>query len=187
MTKLRVIAAAAALAVSTAALATVTFNPSTGTGFVGKGDVQLALGWNNAALQSNAGAVTFTYETQATYDVTCEWDSFNSGHQKTTIHHAVHDGLSLASRAVFDAATRNNKRGDVTGFNLLGYSSVAPTGDVPAVGDANFCNAHDLGPAYNDHTDSHTGAVVTSAALVEGSESAGIFANYGDRSVQLPY
>ena len=48
MNKIRVLAAIAALAVSTAALATVTFDPATGIGFVGKGDVQLAFGWNNA-------------------------------------------------------------------------------------------------------------------------------------------
>lgn len=38
-------------------LATITFNPPPGdcTGFVGKGDVQTACGWNNAQLQANAG------------------------------------------------------------------------------------------------------------------------------------
>src|SRR5918996_4693526 len=38
----------------TAAFALVTFDPSTGTGFVGKGDVQTAFGWNNKQLQNNA-------------------------------------------------------------------------------------------------------------------------------------
>ncbi|WP_028050393.1 hypothetical protein [Cellulomonas sp. URHD0024] len=33
---------------------------SSGTGFVGKGDVQSALGWNNAKLQDNAEKLTFT-------------------------------------------------------------------------------------------------------------------------------
>lgn len=41
------------------ALAAVTFDASTGTGFVGKGDVQLAFGWNNKQLQANAAGVTF--------------------------------------------------------------------------------------------------------------------------------
>jgi hypothetical protein len=31
-----------------------------GTGFVGKGDVQTALGWNNQKLQSNATKLAFT-------------------------------------------------------------------------------------------------------------------------------
>ncbi len=55
-------AAAAAVVVIAAAPATasVSFDSSTGTGFVGKGDVQTALGWNNAALQKNASSLTFT-------------------------------------------------------------------------------------------------------------------------------
>jgi len=36
----------------------VSYFPETG-GFVGKGDVQTALGWNNAQLQTNASAVKF--------------------------------------------------------------------------------------------------------------------------------
>jgi hypothetical protein len=39
------------------ALAAVTFNPMTGEGFVGKGDVQLIYGWNNQQLQLNAELV----------------------------------------------------------------------------------------------------------------------------------
>jgi hypothetical protein len=34
----------------------VTFNETNGTGFVGKGDVQVAFGWNNKQLQTNATA-----------------------------------------------------------------------------------------------------------------------------------
>lgn len=33
------------------ATATVTFDPTTGKGFVGKGDLQTAFGWNNNQLQ----------------------------------------------------------------------------------------------------------------------------------------
>jgi Spy/CpxP family protein refolding chaperone len=43
--------AIALLSISIATFAAVTFNPSTGIGFVGKGDVQNAFGWNNADLQ----------------------------------------------------------------------------------------------------------------------------------------
>jgi hypothetical protein len=34
---------------------------------VGKGDVQLAFGWNNAQAQQNAQALSFTYNTAETY------------------------------------------------------------------------------------------------------------------------
>lgn len=43
-------AVTAAVCMVGSALATVTFDPGTGTGFVGKGDVQNAFGWNNAQL-----------------------------------------------------------------------------------------------------------------------------------------
>jgi hypothetical protein len=184
------IAALAALACGTA-FASVTYDPSTGAGFVGKGDVQTAFGWNNATLQKNAGSVTFTYATKATYDVTCEWNTYTNGnvnHEVKTIHHENTEGLTIASTAVFASSTRTNRNGDVTGFNLLGYAGVAPSGgDVPVVGDATFCNAHDMGPLENPQTDSHDGSYVTQVTLVEGSESAGLFVNYGDQSVPLPY
>lgn len=191
MKTIRILAAAAALAASTAALAEVSFNPSTGTGFVGKGDVQLAFGWNNATLQRNAGSVTFTYATTATYEVTCEWNTYTNGnknHEAKTIPHKEVDGLSIASRALAAKDLRTNKQGDVTGFNLIGYTSAAPTGGaVPTVGDATWCNAHGMGPLENPNTDSHDGAVVTAVTLQAGSESAGLFVNYGDVSVALPY
>jgi hypothetical protein len=49
-----------ALAIPVAASASVTVN-SNGTGFVGKGNVQTAFGWNNAALQANASGTTFSF------------------------------------------------------------------------------------------------------------------------------
>jgi hypothetical protein len=53
------IVAIAALAVPAAASASVTVDPVTGIGFVGKGEVQTAFGWNNDVLQKNAFNVTF--------------------------------------------------------------------------------------------------------------------------------
>ncbi len=53
--------------------ASVTFDPTTGAGFVGKGDVQTAFGWNNQALQANAADVTFSYNAVDTYSATCSW------------------------------------------------------------------------------------------------------------------
>ena len=48
-----------------AAHAAVTFDPATGTGFVGKGAVQSALGYNNAHLQKNASTLVFTSQRPA--------------------------------------------------------------------------------------------------------------------------
>jgi hypothetical protein len=43
-----------------AASASVTFDPLTGNGFVGKGDVQTAFGWSNATMQTNHTSITFS-------------------------------------------------------------------------------------------------------------------------------
>ena len=48
-----------------AANAAVTFDPVTGTGFVGKGDVQNVLGYNNSHLQKNASTLVFTSQRSA--------------------------------------------------------------------------------------------------------------------------
>lgn len=50
--------------------AAVTFDGSTGTGFVGKGDVQTAFGWNDAKLQARAAGVTFSTSAPATQTLT---------------------------------------------------------------------------------------------------------------------
>src|SRR5688572_20585347 len=59
------------------AFAAVTFDPATGAGFVGKGDVQLALGLNNAQVQ-NANP-QFKYNSSSTtvtsYSWTCDKDT----------------------------------------------------------------------------------------------------------------
>jgi hypothetical protein len=60
----------ATLMLAPAANAAVTFNDTTGTGFVGKGDVQVAFGWNNKQLQTNATGVSFSSTQGATQAVT---------------------------------------------------------------------------------------------------------------------
>jgi hypothetical protein len=113
--------------------ALVTFDSATGTGFVGKGDVQLAFGWNNATLQKNANDLTFTYDATVTYDVSCEWTTGPAGKEK--VHTVIHEKYGSISSAVEYEARRANQ---VNGFNLLGYdaSGLVVTGDaLPAVGD----------------------------------------------------
>ena len=64
--------AAATLMLAPAAMAAVTFNETKGTGFVGKGDVQVAFAWNNKQLQTNAAGVSFSFTQDATQAVTQE-------------------------------------------------------------------------------------------------------------------
>ena len=61
---------AATLLLAPAASAAVTFSETNGTGFVGKGDVQVAFSWNNKQLQANATGVSFSFTQDATQAVT---------------------------------------------------------------------------------------------------------------------
>ena len=155
----------AMLVAAGAVFAAVTFNSSTGTGFVGKGDVQLAFGWNNAKLQSNASGVSFTYNAKDTYDVTCEWDT-ETGHG--TVHHDItvprHTGVN--STIAYDARVRNQ----ITGFNLTGFGATVTDGTVPVVGGA--C------PGNSDI------AIITAVTLT--GSTGGLYVNYGGTSVLLP-
>lgn len=190
MNRIRLLVAAAALALSGVASAEVVLDTTTGIGTVGKGDVQEAFGWNNAQLQANASSVTFVFAMKATYEVRCEWNTYTNGNankEVKVIHHVNTDGLTLDSRAVLSSSTRTNRQGAVTQFELTGFSGVAASEGVPAVGDPLFCNAHDMGPLENPNTDSHDGSVVTAVTLIAGGEAAGLFANFGDRSVQIGY
>ena len=121
----------AALAISTAALAAVTFDPATGTGFVGKGDVQLAFGWNNAAAQANVNGVSFSYATETTYDVTCEWDTV-AGKSGKVIHHVVAQTKQVNSASDVQSSAR--KTGQWTGYNLNGFGTTTTSGNIPVLG-----------------------------------------------------
>lgn len=114
------------------ASAAVTFDPATGSGFVGKGDVQLALGLNNKQVQTTA--LTFTYSSVDTADVTCEWDTVTGGKFSKTIHHVVVNQKEAAvnSTVAYDARIKNQ----ITGYSLTGFSSVSSSGSIPEIGGA---------------------------------------------------
>jgi len=161
------LALVAMLVASTAAIAAVQFDPTTGTGFVGKGDVQLAFGWNNKQLQTNAKDVTFSYNATDTYDVTIEFDSGNPDKPKTITHHTVTQdkATNVSSSVAFDPRVKNQ----ITGFNLTGLGSTTTTGDqIPAVGDS-------CPNGFN--------CVVTDVQLV--SSTGALYANYGGTSVLI--
>src|SRR5688500_14313060 len=78
---------AACAAATMAAYAAVVLDLSTGLGFVGKGDVQLAFGWNNKQLQDavKADAISFTYAVSESHSVTCEWTTGPSANPTTHV------------------------------------------------------------------------------------------------------
>ncbi|MFN3514759.1 MAG: hypothetical protein ACK41C_17070 [Phenylobacterium sp.] len=109
------LAAVSAALISSAALAAVTFDPATGTGFVGKGDVQLVYGWNNKALQDNAGSVQF--RANATTVTEVSWICTNSNNEQTQERART---TTTEVQGVVTSVAR--ERNQITGFNLNGYS-----------------------------------------------------------------
>jgi hypothetical protein len=131
--------AAACVGASVVAYATVTFNPSTGVGFVGKGDLQTSWGWNNAKLQTCAAAVRFYYHTEqsATYSAVCEFTTGEGARGERThlVSHTIDRVNSVNSTVSYD--TRKNNQGVITGFNLAGLgaaATVVATGEIPVLG-----------------------------------------------------
>jgi hypothetical protein len=158
------LALAAVLLSATAAVAAVTFNPETGEGFVGKGDVQTAFGWNNKQLQTNASGVTFSYNATETFDAVCTWVTGEGTRGEKTHNVTKERSATVNSSIAYDPRVKNQ----ITGFNLTGLGTT--TGDpAPMVGDA--CSG---GP---------NGGNLTSVELV--SSSGGLYANYGDTSVLI--
>jgi hypothetical protein len=130
----------ACLAVTVAAYASVALDASTGVGFVGKGDVQLAFGWNNAALQKNASGITFTYTASTTegYSYTCEWFTGpDRNRQQHDVTHTKSRSATVNNTIVSDPRVKNQ----ITGFNLLGWGTVQESesgqdiSNPPAIGD----------------------------------------------------
>lgn len=156
------------LIAATSAFASVTFDPATGTGFVGKGDVQTCFGWNNAMLQANVGGLSFSYVTDATYDVVCEWTTGEGKKGQKTHRVTHHANVSVSNTVVFNARTHKQ----VDGFNLLGFSGTSGDGDVPKVGDTKFCAGFE-----------GTGAVVVS--VTQTSSSGGLYVTYNGQSCLL--
>lgn len=134
VTSAGVFAAAAAAAVLTArpALATVTFDPATGTGFVGKGDVQTAFDWNNQQLQSKAAGVTLAYDTTTHYSATCEWvtGAGTKGQKTHDITLSRHSGVN--STVAYDARVKTQ----ITGVTLKGFGDSTTDGIAPGRGPA---------------------------------------------------
>ena len=127
------VAAVMLFSIGTAA-ALVTFDSSTGTGFVGKGDVQLVYGWNNQALQANAGSVQFRASSTTVTEVSWECTNSNNDHVQERARTTTTETQGVVSSIA-------RERNQITGFNLTGYSSTPTTStatDGPAL---NSCPA----------------------------------------------
>ncbi|MFC4426185.1 hypothetical protein [Deinococcus navajonensis] len=160
--------AAPAASTPTVSAQAVSFNASTGTGFVGKGDVQLAFGWNNQALQKNASGVTFTYNATESYKFDCTF-TLIVGRDRVQEPQTVTRGRSAGVNATisYDARVKNQ----ITGFNLNGFNGLTTEGDVPV--DGGFCPG---GPLQD--------GVISNVTLT--SSTGGLYVNYGGTAVAMP-
>ena len=145
------------------ALALATFDPTCGytpsnstgaCGFVGKGDVQTALGYNNTQLQRNAGSLAFTYSQPASQalsqdgtqtgtqsvseDVSCIQDA-----GPITFHRdGTRDGSRAGSRSGSRTGSVNGSVSYTIAYDprvknqITGFKLTSATGGFVASGDA---------------------------------------------------
>jgi hypothetical protein len=107
-----------------AAFAAATFDPVTGTGFVGKGDVQLAFGWNNKQLQDNAAGVTFESESVTVSEQSWTCTKLDRDDNPTDQTSERERTTTTTTTGVVSKDLR--ERNQITGFTLTGYSG-SPT------------------------------------------------------------
>ena len=127
-------AALAAVAFAGPASASVTVDPATGTGFVGKGDVQTAFGWNNAKLQTEAlaGHLSFTSVSTETWEWDETWDTGIG--TKGFKHHVESRSTSTSVNAALNYSNRQHSQ--IDGILLTGFGATTVSGaHVPAEGE----------------------------------------------------
>jgi hypothetical protein len=162
-------AVVAIFSASVMVFAAVTFDPNTGTGFVGKGDVQTAFGWNNAQLQANGAGISFTYNATETYQAVCTFVTGEGTRGEKTHNAAIPRHSSVNSAIQYKTRTHNQ----IDGFILTGFGITTTDGTVPVVGNA--CVANSDGVNHN--------GTWSSVTLI--SSSGGLFVNYGGSNVLL--
>jgi hypothetical protein len=110
---------AGSMLIGSAAGAVVTFDAATGTGFVGKGDVQTALALNNAQLQAQAARIAstgFTYSATTTQETS--WTCINERNEQVQERERT---TTTEKTGVVGVIARDGKK-QITGFNLTGFT-----------------------------------------------------------------
>src|SRR4051812_45828876 len=109
------LAAAALIATATAANASTAIDAN-GTGFIGKGDVQTALGMNNAAMQKAVDAGSLVFTATQPYTQALRQDAVQLGSQTGTQvgrQSATQIGTQSATQAVSETLTCTYTNGSV--------------------------------------------------------------------------
>ena len=119
----KIVALAAIALFATAAVASASVAVTDGVGYVGKGDVQSALGWNNAAFDNGVGSLKFTASAEkiaVDYPMTC-FDLNGGGVLSGVTGHRI---ITYSGYATIDATQIKSSNGkQITGFNLTGKST----------------------------------------------------------------
>ena len=115
---------------------------ATGTGFVGKGEVQTAFGWNNQQLQANAAGVTFSYVEEGTLTQTCEREAGRSQiiTREFTKVRTINVVVGSSGRNI-----SSGLHGPNTGFILTGFQDGDGGGALPT----DICPNSNPNPAEN--------------------------------------
>jgi hypothetical protein len=129
--------------------AAVTFDTSDGTGFVGKGDIQTAFGWNNADLQTHAPDVSFAWHEVIRYDATCQVQTGNPNQPQSIRTQEI--STPVVTRVHTEITNDLRLKNQVTGFLLTGLGTPSTVVEVPNVGDP--CNVGNNTGTYIDVTE----------------------------------
>ncbi|MFI7581109.1 hypothetical protein [Kocuria kalidii] len=114
----------ASMAVAAPASAAAKYDPASGTGYVSKGEVQSALGWNNKEFQANADRVSFSVQTYQYLRMA--WTCTEDGGDGTLEREGFRDNYRYGW---IDTTPR--ERGQVVGFELSDYQYIVGI-SVPA-------------------------------------------------------
>jgi hypothetical protein len=117
------VAMIAIMMIASTVSAAVTFDAS-GSGFVGKGDVQTMYGWNNKQMNDRAGSISFKAEQKVTENYVWECVSVTKQGEKITERS---NRVTTFQRPITTTVTRDNKTGNVTGFSLKGSPGTSTT------------------------------------------------------------
>jgi hypothetical protein len=105
---------------------------STGVGFVGKGDVQLALGLNNKQLQDQAASLEFTFNSEVVSEVS--WTCTNSNNENTKVRERT---TTITTEGIVSSIAR--EKNQITGFNLNGFTGTPTTSSTSEGNELNSC------------------------------------------------
>jgi hypothetical protein len=130
----RLAAACGLVSAFVVAMAAITFDPETGEGFVGKGDVQLVYGWNNRQLQQNALNVQFRAASEVVTEYT--WECI----KESPFERIRERSTSTTSTVEALVSSIARERNQITGFLLTGYEEGSFTSTTSTQGPAlNTC------------------------------------------------